>query len=253
MKPHYLKAPVTSIQSIKEFVRLSVKAGPIAADMQPGQFAMLSAPGGPLLPRPFSIAQAEHGVVSFLFQGIGTGTNTLASLHAGDTLTIFGPLGRPFTADPGDRPVIVAGGRGIAPFFELAKRLERSRPVLFYGGRSERQIIETGFFLRCCDSIVVTTEDGSMGRKGLITEALAGYLADHTPPIIYSCGPHAMLHAVAEAAGEIRTELSLEARMACGYGICLGCVIPAGESGYKRVCLDGPVFTAAEVRWKELK
>ncbi|MEW6368655.1 MAG: dihydroorotate dehydrogenase electron transfer subunit [Acidobacteriota bacterium] len=251
--PHYLTAQVVSIEPLKEYVRLAIKAEPIAKEMRPGQFAMLSLGCEPLLPRPFSIAMEERGVLYFVFQSLGKGTARLASLRPGDSVKILGPLGRAFSEVTDMRPVIVAGGRGIAPFFELVRRLQRCAPVLFYGGRTQGQIVETGFFARRTHEMVVTTEDGSMGTKGLITEPIAAYLSDHRPPIVYACGPHALLHKVADLAGDIRTELSMEANMACGFGICMGCAIPAGEAGFKRVCVDGPIFSSRDIRWKDLK
>ncbi|MBI2841114.1 MAG: dihydroorotate dehydrogenase electron transfer subunit [Acidobacteria bacterium] len=250
---HYMRGMVTAVRPVKEYVRLSIKAERIAEEMQPGQFAMISAGTEPLLPRPFSIAHVDRGVLSFIFQDVGRGTGMLASLRVGDSVRLLGPLGKPFRVDVGDRPVMVAGGRGIAPFFELARRLSGRSPLLFYGGRTQAQIIETGFFVRLCSEIIVSTEDGGMGHKGFITEPFAEYLAKSTPPVIYACGPHAMLRRVAEIAGSVPTELSMEARMACGYGICIGCVIPTGREGYRRVCLDGPVFSGDEIRWQDLK
>lgn len=250
---HFMRGMVTAVQPVKEYVRLSIKAERIAAEMRPGQFAMISAGAEPLLPRPFSIAHVDRGVLSFIFQDVGRGTRKLTGLRVGDTVRLLGPLGNSFSLGVGDRPVMVAGGRGIAPFFELARRLSSRSPLLFYGGRTQAQIIETGFFVRLCSEIIVSTEDGSMGHKGYVTEPLAEYLAKSTPPVIYACGPHAMLHRVAEIAGSVPTELSMEARMACGFGICIGCVIPTGCEGYRRVCVDGPVFSGDEIRWKDLK
>lgn len=244
---------VTAVEGVKAYVRLSIKAQSVAENFQPGQFVMLSARPEPLLPRPFSVAQVDRGVLSFIFQNVGRGSAQLAALHPGDCVRVLGPLGTAFSLQVGERPVMVAGGRGIAPFFELARRISHLKPILFYGGRTQEQIVETGFFTRLCDSIVVATEDGSLGHKGYITEPLADYLAKNAPPVIYGCGPHGMLYRIAGMAREVRTELSMEARMGCGFGICLGCVIPAGREGYKRVCMDGPVFTGDQIRWTELK
>ena len=249
---HYLAARVISVEPLKSYVRLTLEAPSIAAEMRPGQFVMVSASPEAFLARPFSIAHVDGDRISIVFQAVGCGTDWLVALRPGNTTKVLGPLGNGFCLGDGDHPVIVAGGRGIAPFYDLVRRISHLSPVLFYGGRTKEQSVEPEYFERFCDRLVITTEDGSAGRQGFLTDPLADYLQKNTPPVIYGCGPHAMLHRVAELADGIRTEFSMEARMACGFGICIGCVIPAGESGYRRVCIDGPIFGAKDIRWKDL-
>jgi len=253
MMAHFVRATVVEVKPLKSYVRLTVSSAPVAADARPGQFVMISPGPEVLLARPFSIALTDRDVIALVFQAVGHGTERLASLRTGDRVRLLGPLGNGFSLGTVARPVIVAGGRGIAPFYELTRRLASQSPILFYGGRSHEQIVDVEFFRQHCGEVIVTTEDGSMGRRGLLTEPLVEHLRREAPPVIYGCGPHAMLRAVAEVARDVRCEFSMEERMACGFGICMGCALPAGGSGYRRICVDGPVFDAREIRWKDLK
>ncbi len=230
----------------------------LAALAQPGQFLNIrvSAANSPLLRRPLSIHWVEEGRVEILFQVVGQGTEILARVRTGEMLDVQGPLGRGFDPDPGDRtPVLVGGGIGIAPLGFLAQHLE-GRKVLALLGARNREVLGCSGGTRLDGlgvAIRAATDDGSLGQQGLVTELLSEVPANG---LIYACGPGPMLRAVARYALEkgIRCQVSLEEHMGCGVGACLGCMCrglsAAGESVYKRVCADGPVFDAREVDWR---
>lgn len=240
-----------------------------AREMEPAQFFMLGVPDSAvLLRRPYSVcglpgtfADAPPRAAQILYKVVGRGTGLLAALAPGATIRLLGPLGRGFRrpASPGVRPVLVAGGIGSAPFPALAARLRDHDlpPVLFYGARSAGDLPLLDWFREACESVEVTTEDGSAGRRGLVTTPLERLLDESAPEglHVYACGPEPMLKAVRSLTigRGVPCDLSLEAHMACGFGVCLGCVVPAhrpdGSVGYDRVCVEGPVMPAESLAW----
>jgi len=219
---------------------------------EPGQFVMIRGAWGahPVLPRAFSLVEAgDRGAV--LVREVGEGTRLLAAMRPGDPLTVLGPLGTSFR-DPegGRRPVLVAGGVGVAPLVFLAERLARrgARPLFLYGARTASELVLRDRIERAGE-LAVTTEDGSAGEAGLVTAPLARVLRDDPAAAIYSCGPHRMLEAVADAAREAGApcQVALESPMACGMGTCKGCAVIAPDGGFRYVCTDGPVFDSAAV------
>jgi dihydroorotate dehydrogenase electron transfer subunit len=222
----------------------------------PGQFAMLAAAerwgGGederPYLARAFSIARWADGEAHYLLEDVGPGTRRLCELGAGDGLWVLGPLGQGFrTPEQGRRALLVGGGVGIAPLAILQDELLRrdvSVQVLL-GFRDAPRAVGAGL-LR---DARVTTDDGSVGPGGFVTELLAAELDRNEHATVYACGPAPMLEAVRAicAARTIPAQLALEAGMACGFGACYGCVVPRRGGGYLRVCVDGPVIDAAEL------
>ena len=248
---------------------IEVEAPPaISRETQPGQFFMIGLPGSEvLLRRPFSVCglpgtfdDGAPGAVQVLYRVFGRGTAILASLRAGATIQVLGPLGRGFTL-PDDRdaiPVFVAGGIGSAPFPALARALASAgpRPVMLYGARTKADLPLLEWFERSCAEVLVATDDGSLGREGPVTVALEELFARPSSRWhLYACGPTPMLKAVARAAiaRGVRCDLSLEAPMACGFGVCLGCVLPChdGEGGvrFERCCVEGPVMAAERLAW----
>ena len=212
---------------------------------QPGQFYMVAATerwgGGegerPYLARALSIMRArEGGRVEFLLEDIGPGTHRLCELRAGEGVELVGPLGRGFSA-PGSEALLVGGGIGIAPL--LAAQDAWGGQALL-GFRDARHAEAAALFA----DALVATDDGSAGHHGRVTELLDEEL-DRMPRPILACGPPGMLDAVRRIAlaRELSAELALEAPMACGFGACWGCVV-ATVNGYRRVCVDGPVFAA---------
>jgi dihydroorotate dehydrogenase electron transfer subunit len=216
---------------------------------EPGQFYMLSAVerwgGGdderPFLPRAFSVLRAREGRLSFLFDDVGPGTNRLMELDREDELWLTGPLGEGWR--PTDRrPILIGGGVGIAPLVALADTLES--PEILLGFR-DAAYAQAASLLRTWGSdptVRIATDDGSAGHHGLVTDLLPDDLSDAE---LFACGPPAMLEAI-RALG-VPAQLALESGMACGFGACFGCVTPLAEGGYARVCVDGPVFAAAEL------
>jgi dihydroorotate dehydrogenase electron transfer subunit len=254
---------------------VGVEAEGLRATFRPGQFFMLRVENGsdPLLPRAYSIyrmARRRRGRgarVEFLYKVVGRGTAQLAGLQAGAALDLLGPLGNEFTVPPGTTELLlVAGGIGVPPVIALAEALAlrpSRRPAMaaFLGGRSKPDILCAAGFRRVGASVSIATEDGSAGRKGVVTDLLERHLKTRSSAgrAIYSCGPPGMLRRVAEVATAhgVPCQLSMEAPMGCGIGICMGCAIPVrwreadgGEAvRYRLCCKDGPVFEAGEVLW----
>jgi 2-polyprenylphenol hydroxylase and related flavodoxin oxidoreductases len=228
----------------------------IAAIAQPGQFVHIL-PKGFGLRRPISIAgiDAEKGTLRLVFAVRGKGTDALAGLNTGDFMDIIAPLGHGFTLRPeAEHVVLVGGGIGVPPMLPLAKYYG-SRATAISGFRSFPQVIlqedleEYGAQTICC------TEDGTAGAvKGFVTAPLEQLLSEGVEAV-YACGPMPMLKAVAAVCLRTGTdcEVSLEERMACGVGACLGCACRTkdenGEERFLHVCKNGPVFKAEEVQW----
>lgn len=235
----------------------------------PGQFAMLS-PGAvgaaerfdPLLPRPMAIYRA-HGAdggreVEVLYKVHGRGTALLAQARAGDRVRFVGPLGRPFPEAPrGALALLVGGGTGVASLYELAARTRAAsgaRVRVLLGARSGADLMGLADFESLGVEVVVVTEDGSLGEKGLVTEPLERMLGAESDAIVYACGPTPMMRRAAALAASRgrRCWVSLENPMACGYGVCLGCAAPRAGGGFVLVCRDGPVLDADIVDWERL-
>jgi dihydroorotate dehydrogenase electron transfer subunit len=246
------------------FVLLTFAHPEVAREARAGQFVMLKAAGcvEPLLRRPISIMRTdkEHGTFTVFLKVVGPGTRALAALRPGDTALCLGPLGHPFTAPhEGIEALLVAGGYGIAPFVLFCQELQgmgRAHRV-FYGGRTRADLQLLHPFAEMGVTLVMATEDGSLGQRGRVTEPLAACLdAERGPFALYACGPDPMLRAVAEIAARagLPAQVSLDPFMGCGTGICLACVVRVqapDEAGsrYRCACTEGPVFDAATVLW----
>lgn len=218
---------------------------------QPGRFAMVQVREGasPLLRRPLSYLFAGGRMAEFLYRRVGVGTRILSRAKRGDVLNVLGPLGTGYdTSAAKTRAILVAGGIGLPPLHFLARTLKAASVKtveLIHGSASGAEsLLSMGL---TGEGIIVhhVTEDGSRGMKGLATEMLEKNLETvPKPDVIYACGPHPMLKAVADiAAGEnLPCQVSIEAPMACGIGACMGCAIRDAEGRYVQVCGDGPVF-----------
>jgi dihydroorotate dehydrogenase electron transfer subunit len=246
------------------YVILTVRHAEVARAARAGQFVMIKAgtSAEPPLRRPFSILTVDPGAETFrlFLKTIGAGTRALATLAPGDLAQCLGPLGRPFTAPPpGHEALLVAGGYGIAPFHLFCEELLRAggRARVFYGGRTAADLQVREPFAAMGVPLVPTTDDGSLGHHGRVTEAVERYLDSQTAPVaLYACGPDPMLHAVARLAARrgLPAQVSLDPWMGCGVGTCLGCVVwmqSAAEERphYRCACTEGPVFDAREVGW----
>ena len=215
------------------------------ASAQPGQFYMVSSSEHwgagegerPFLGRALSVMRVgDGGRVEFLLEDVGPGTHRLCELAAGDGIELVGPLGQGFSAPAGEA-LLVGGGIGVAP---LLAAQERWGGLALLGFRDAGHARAGALF----SGALIATDDGSSGHHGLVTELLVAELDRAARPIL-ACGPPAMLDAVrviALARG-VPAQLALEAPMACGFGACWGCVV-ATVDGYRRVCVDGPVFAA---------
>jgi len=226
---------------------------PIAAEA--GQFTMLRGAAwgdAPLLPRPMSYLTGGASP-SVLIKVIGEGTARLARAEPGEPFTLLGPLGNTWHAPaPGRKPVLVAGGVGIAPLLFFARTLHAAgiRPLALYGGRSVRDLPLEDELSDVAD-VRLTTEDGSRGQRGRVTDVLDAVLSEDSE--VYACGPDRMMAKVAELCGvrDVPCEVSLETPMACGYGVCLGCPVPTASGGYLYACTQGPCVDARTVAWNE--
>ncbi len=241
---------------------LSFESPTLSEAFVPGQFTMVRVPGRePLLRRPYSLCAAQPGAnrFSLLVKVVGEGSRALAELTLGSEIECLGPLGS-FFEQPGpeEQAVVVAGGVGIAPFVGFCQKLERSgrRGTVLLGGRREPDLYLKEEFQSLGMEVLCSTEDGSFGHRGLVTELLPKVLSEKGPYRLYSCGPTGMLVRTAEVARErgIAHQVSIERRMGCGMGCCWGCVVHTRRGGedqgeYRRTCTDGPVFDADEISW----
>lgn len=204
-----------------------------------------------MMPRPFSIhmTDGKNGLVTLLFEVKGAGTALMAAAAEGSTWKISGPLGKGFPTLPPDA-LLVAGGIGIAPLVFLAASSEQPQTLVF-GGRTAEQLACLPADLDLPNlSLVEVTEDGSRGKQGLVTDYLPELLP--SAQALFACGPRPMLSVIKELClqEKIPAWFSVEERMACGIGACVGCAVQT-RRGYKRVCSDGPVFAAEEVVFYE--
>lgn len=220
-----------------------------------GNFAELKVPESPevFLRRPFSILDIDYEkrAVSFYIKAIGKGTEKLGSLQIGSKVNCIFPLGNCFAIEPSLKNVlIVGGGSGIAPFILLGRQLRKQniKVVFLLGGRSRKDILLKDTFSEFGE-VLVTTEDGSLGEKGLVTQHSVFKQINQFDKI-FTCGPNPMMKAVGLLAqkNKINCEASLENMMACGFGVCLCCVTATNE-GNKRVCNEGPVFNVNRLKW----
>ncbi len=253
-------AEIVSREQIAEDIfRFTVNSPDIAAAARPGQFVMVRTGDGldPLLRRPFSVHQVgAGGLVRILFKVIGKGTRALASMESGMRFDLLGPVGHGFAIADGCQHVLVGGGIGIAPLLFLAGNiLEKNNPSLvrvLLGARTKDEIFTMkGDFESLGLEVDAITEDGSLGKQGLITDLMVE-LQQKKPIMVYGCGPYPMLRAVAGACrkNNWKCQVSLETMMACGLAACLGCaVLRADMKGYVHACKDGPVFDVDDVAW----
>lgn len=223
-----------------------VLAGDTSAMTMPGQFVEISLPGF-FLRRPISVCDYDEKTITLIYKVVGQGTDAMAKMKEGETMDMLTGLGHGFGVEKsGDTPLLVGGGVGVPPLFNLAKKLIAAgkKPTVILGFNRAEEIFYAREFEELGASVIVTTVDGSEGVKGFVTDAL--------PPsfsFVYSCGPMPMLRALYRAAQGTAGEFSLEERMGCGFGACMGCSIMTKE-GSRRVCKDGPVFDKEVLEWQ---
>jgi len=247
-KPERRSLEVTASERLGTYRLLRVlDPGGVCA---PGQFAMLASEhrwgGGqderPFLARALSVARHNGEEAHFLLEDVGPGTRRLCELQPGERVLSVGPLGRGFRPpQPGRRALLVGGGVGIAPLMILQDQLAATtRALLGFRDRERARAAELML------DVHVATDDGSVGHRGTVTGLLQRELEEDREAEVYACGPGPMLEAVRALCSrfEVPAQLALEAPMACGFGACFGCVVPARDGSYLRVCVDGPVIDA---------
>lgn len=248
---------------------LTLTAAGIPELAKPGHFVALAV-GGPnssmLLRRAFSIYSVQSrgvygGTLEIVFAAHGKGTEWLSRLHRHDQVDIVGPLGRPFALPKSPVScVLVAGGYGSAPMFSLADALRARgcRVDVVLGAATETKLFGVLEAKRIAATLTLTTDDGSVGEKGRVTDVLPAVLKRTDADVVYACGPMPMLQSVAAVAAEhgAYSQCAVEEAMACGIGVCMTCVLPVvGDDGVTRMlrsCVDGPVFRGDRVRWDEV-
>ncbi|MDP2929151.1 MAG: dihydroorotate dehydrogenase electron transfer subunit [Candidatus Omnitrophota bacterium] len=296
-----LKVEIAENKKISQnFYRMRVESAYLAKNSKPGQFVEVKCFDGfePLLRRPLGVHRILNNGIEILYEVVGKGTELLSCKRVGGTIDIIGPLGNGFSFTrsmvSGLRStVLIAGGIGVAPLVALAESLAysvqriayRKNPKIYVliGAKTKSHILCADEFKKIGCKVIVSTEDGSMGTKGLATDLLEDLLSAKRYPlppkadppqaenaILYACGPVAMLRAVAKIAEtkRIPCQVSMEERMACGVGVCLGCPVKVRTAynvqrtaltryaqrntqyEYKMVCKDGPVFDAKEIMWE---
>jgi len=253
-------APVITNSEVMPGVYLIWLESPqIASVAQPGQFVMVCCGEDTLLCRPLSIHQLANETsparFAFLFSVVGKGTHWLSGRQAGDNIDLFGPLGNGYSIQAASRNLLlVAGGIGIAPLCFLAQHaLRKGCSVTLLLGASTATQLYPGHLLPREAELIITTEDGTAGQKGMITDLLPDFVgrADQ----IFACGPISMYRTMAARSQQLlkgkSVQVSLEVRMGCGRGVCYGCTLRT-KVGLKRVCQDGPVFDLQDILWDEL-
>ncbi|MCF7818227.1 MAG: dihydroorotate dehydrogenase electron transfer subunit [Kiritimatiellales bacterium] len=243
-----------------EYRILRLSAPQIGPMVKPGQFLHLLIPhyDRSILRRPFSIYKADADGVSILYKPVGRGTEAMRILRVGDPVDIIGPLGNGYPQQAeGKIPVLVAGGYGNAALFLKAKELP-VKGVAFFGGRTAQDILCVDEFKELGWDVRPTTNDGSLGTAGLVTDAFDPWMKEQNIESLelFVCGPNPMLKAMGDRAIErgFTAWLSMDKNMACGVGACLTCVIKRQtEQGWEwaRCCKDGPVFESREILWDE--
>ncbi len=258
-----LRAKILENKSIAQgFYKMRLESPYLANNAKPGQFIEVkcSDENDPLLRRPLGVHRILKNGIEILYEVVGKGTELLSKRKAGETLDMIGPLGNGFILNAKRYPlnaILIAGGIGVAPLLALAERLAYSKKQkihVFIGAKTKEHIICSEDFKKIGCDVSVSTENGSRGHKGFITDLLLDFLNAKRYTLyanIYACGPNAMLKAVAKIAESKKTpcQISLEERMACGIGVCLGCPVKVKVAEYKMVCKDGPVFDAKEIVW----
>lgn len=252
----------------KDHFQLVLPATPALARATPGQFVNLlcrsEVTHDPLLRRPLSLYWSEGDRLGLLFRVVGRGTRLLAQLSPGDEVDLLGPLGTGFRfthLDASSAVLLIGGGVGTPPIFHLSQRLHALGVPhrILLGFATRQQVIAVDRWHALGISPTVTTDDGSYGRKGLVTEPLQEAIAAGGVTGVFACGPRPMLRAVAQLCGaaDIPAQVAMEEWMGCGVGACLSCVCPVddarregGEPRWARVCVEGPVFDGQKVVWE---
>lgn len=260
--PVNVKARLVKKEELKpEIFKFSVKAEEIVKTAKPGNFIEIKVNNEiePFLRRPISIynIDKENGILEFIFQIKGKGTQILSNREEGEIIDILGPLGYgTFKYDDYKKLAIIGGGIGVFPLYELAKSAQKEGKIIntYLGFRNKDLVVLEKQFNNVSNELIITTDDGSYGQKGFSIDFIKKDIESGNVDSIYACGPLPMLRAIRQLAIEknIPCQISLEEKMACGLGVCLGCAIKTSKSTeeapeYWHVCKAGPVFQAKDV------
>ena len=235
---------------------LRLAAPVIAERSQPGQFVHLKVPSleSSALRRPFSIFNAENGVLELLYKAAGRGTAAMNAMKPAEEVRVLGPLGHGFPLECASNALLVGGGFGVAPLYFLARRLKAKSVKLFVGGRTKNDILALDRFKELGGETIVATNDGSLGVRGLVTDPLDDEmiaLKEKSEDFeLFACGPDPMLRAVSMCATGSRSNgwISMDRHMVCAVGACYAC-IQKTVRGNSRCCVEGPVFAAEDLIW----
>lgn len=236
------------------------------SEIKSGQFLQIKATddNSLLFKRPFSISfvDIENSFVRIFYRVIGKNTKALARLNNDDIVSVISPLGNSFDLSSAGIHLLVGGGMGVAPLYQLAKDLKVDEKEVhsFIGFKTKDEVVYEKELSSFSDSLTVSTDDGSYGEKGFVTNAVRDFILGKGfdgEVIVHSCGPKPMLKSLYNAVKDIKNVkcyVSLEENMACGIGACIGCVIKTKEGDddfkYRRVCKEGPVFNAEDIIWE---
>lgn len=255
------KVLIEKVEKIEQLAnsiyRMTIKSDYVSGNARPGQFVNIKCSEGinTLLRRPISICKVDRdsGTFDIVFQIKGIGTEYLSQKRAGTEVDLIAPLGKPFEIDEKSKRIaVVGGGIGIFPLLYILRETKAESKRAYIGFRNKEYAVLLDEFQSNCDSLNISTDDGSMGYKGLVTKLLEDDLKSTGFDIIYTCGPTPMIKRVVEIAhqNKIKCQVSMEQRMGCGIGACLVCACKTKkEDGweYSHVCKDGPVFWSDEV------
>jgi len=239
---------ITSRELADNVYAITMEAGGIGKKARPGQFLHIKCGDGVFLRRPISICDCRDGYLKIVFAAKGPGTNWLSEQKRG-LLDVLGPLGNGFSL-AGKRLLFVGGGIGVPPLLYAAREAEGITTAIL-GFQTAEQVLLKDNFRDTCNRLILTTDDGSLGERGFVTTPLERELQTGTYDAVLACGPTPMLQAVAAVAKRcnVPCQVSLEERMACGVGACIGCIVTMQNGENLRVCHEGPVFDAQEVAW----
>ncbi|MDP2912144.1 MAG: dihydroorotate dehydrogenase electron transfer subunit [Candidatus Omnitrophota bacterium] len=257
-----VKAKILSNKKIGQaYYKMVLDAPYIARLAKPGQFVEIKCSDSfePLLRRPFSIHRVKG--LEILYEAVGKGTEILARKKQGDFIDVLGPLGNGFVLPEAHvqslkpRAIIISGGIGAAPLVFLAEELikKKIKTIVLIGAKTKKLILCEKDFKKLTSEVYVSTDDGTYGCKGFVSKLFHNILKtteSNFETVVYVCGPHGMLRCIAQICEErnFECQVSLEEKMACGIGACLGCVVKT-KTGNKLACKDGPVFNANELLW----
>jgi dihydroorotate dehydrogenase electron transfer subunit len=262
MLSQFTSSVISKEKLSEKIFKLTLSSSHIARTAKPGNFVHIrvNPDHHPLLRRAFSVhgVDEEKRCFEVLFKVVGRGTQILSEKSPGEALDILGPIGKGFSfPQEGETVMLVAGGMGIAPLWflltSLIDQIPKERVMFFLGAKTEEELVYCERLKGLGTNLIVTTDDGSFGAKGLVTDVFLREINKRENGseklVVYSCGPQEMLKKMSEISKEYNfsCQISLEGSMACGVGACWGCAVKLENGGYKRVCIDGPVFDAREV------